>query len=547
MTIQDRRAFLQFLGRMGAVAAITPAAMITGCDPVQKVADTTAVENPILKRLPFKSIEPTNIDELVLTKGLQYDIIARWDDPINQEEKFGFNNDYTAFIPLEEGQKEEGLLWVNHEYTNPKFVSGYMGKGQERTKEQVMKEQETVGGSIIHIKLIENKWTMVKNSEFNRRITARTRIPFRWKKGKEFLEGSAVGTLANCSGGVTPWGTILTCEENYDAFYGDYVHTADGDRIFKESIVGWEKFFKYPPENYGWVVEVNPLTGEAHKLPALGRCAHECATVSQTKDGRIVVYTGDDANDQCLYKFVAAKPKSRDLTYGTLYVANIFKGTWIPLDYKKQPKLQENFKSQEEVLVRLRDAAKLMGGTPLDRPEDIDIDPLTGNVFVSLTNNTPKGNHHGSILKIEEEDGDKGSQRFKATTFLAGGSNTGFSCPDNMAFDKNGNLWFTSDISGSKMNKGKYAEFKNNGLFLVPADGRDAGLVIQVASAPSDAELTGPSFSPDGRTLFLSVQHPGELSKDLNNLTSHWPEGGNRIPRSAVVAITGADLAKLTS
>lgn len=546
MTIKDRRAFLQFLGRIGAVAAITPAAMIAGCDPVQKVT-TTVNDNPLLQEFPLKGIKPTNIDELVLAKGLKYDVVISWDELINEKkEKFGFNNDYTAFIPFREKEPNEGLLWVNHEYTNPKFVSGYMGKHQKRTKEQVFLEQKSVGGSILHIKKEEGKWRVIKSSEYNRRISARTPIPFKWSGKREILLEPAVGTLANCSGGVTPWGTILTCEENYDMFYGENVELEPGDIMFKKSRMGWENFFEYAPENYGWVVEVNPMTGEAHKLIALGRCAHECATVAQAKDGRTVVYTGDDANNQCLYKFVSAEPEANDLSKGTLYVANVIKGLWVPLLWNKMPLLKEHFKSQEDVLIHLRKAAKLVGGTPLDRPEDIEIDPLTGHIFVSLTNNKKKGNFHGSIMKIEEDKGDKGSQRFKSTTFLAGGATSGFSCPDNLAFDKKGNLWFTSDMSGSAMNKGVYANFKNNGLYLVPADGRDAGLVIQVASAPSDAELTGPFFSPDGETLFLSVQHPGELSKDLENLTSHWPEGGTSIPRPSVVAITGDVLKKIT-
>ncbi|MDX1409709.1 MAG: DUF839 domain-containing protein, partial [Saprospiraceae bacterium] len=122
---------------------------------------------------------------------------------------------------------------------------------------------------------------------------------------------------------------------------------------------------------------------------------------------------------------------------------------------------------------------------------------------------------------------------------LAGGEETGFACPDNLAFDLAGNLWFTSDISGSKMHAEPYTTFKNNGLVLVPRIGKQAGQVLQIASAPRDAELTGPWFAPDGETLFLSVQHPGELTTSLDNMTSHWPEGGTSMPKPAVVAITG--------
>ena len=179
----------------------------------------------------------------------------------------------------------------------------------------------------------------------------------------------------------------------------------------------------------------------------------------------------------------------------------------------------------------------MLGATELARPEDIEVHPKTGEVYVCLTNNKPKKNYHGSILKISPNGSDHGSDSFKAQDFLVGGED--FSCPDNLAFDKEGNLWFATDISGGAMNKPPYEKFKNNGLFYVPMSGRDAGKVKQIASAPTDAELTGLSFSPDGKTLFLSVQHPGEKSPNLQQLTSHWPRGGSERPLSSVVAIRG--------
>lgn len=486
---------------------------------------------------PLKALAPSSADELLLADGLHYDILLKWGDAISAKDHFGFNNDYIAMVPGPGKKKNEALLWINHEYVDAKFISGYTGKNG-RTKEQVEKEMYEVGGTIVKVKQNKKgKWKVVQNDPLNRRITAKTMIPFHYPKP---IAGSreAMGTLANCAGGVTPWGTILTCEENYDSFYGERDWKTGG--LLNESWLGWEKFYPNPPEHYGWVVEVNPVTGEARKLVALGRCAHECATVKELADGRVVVYTGDDANDECLYKFVSSKPES--LLEGTLYVANLEQGRWESLDIAAQPVLQQHFKTQEEVLIRLREASKLVGGTPLDRPEDIEIDPATGNVLVALTNNTPKGNYHGSILKIVEANGDYESLRFTHDTFLAGGEETGFACPDNMAFDLSGNLWFTSDISGGSMNRAPYTSFGNNGLFLVPRQGAQAGKVIQIASAPVDAELTGPCFSPDGKTLFLCVQHPGESSQSLNQLTSHWPEGGDSIPRSAVVTISGPTL-----
>lgn len=520
----NRRTFLEFLGKGTALATLSPYLL--------------QINSSFFK--DFKGIKPSDEDVLKLAKGLDYQVLIKWGDPINEKDTFGYNNDYTAFLPFDPANPNDGILWVNHEYVDPLFVSNYNYKEKkEKTKEQIAIEQYNVGGSILHIKKNEQgNWEVVPNDPLNKRITGQTKIPFNWQQpiaGKKV----AMGTLGNCSGGITPWGTILTCEENYDMFYGER-NFKDGSLIEKMAFLGWHKQFPNPPEHYGWVVEVDPRTGKAQKHVALGRCAHECATVKELPDGRLVVYSGDDSVNECLYKFISDEPGS--LSKGKLYVANVRLGKWFSLNRADNPILQKLFKNQTEVLVRLREAAKFVGGTGLDRPEDIEIDPINGNVLVSLTNNTGKDNYFGSILKIAETDGDHTALTFKPEKYLVGGKETGFACPDNMAFDTAGNLWFTSDMSGSLMHQEPYTDFKNNGLFLVPRTGPKAGEILQIASAPSDAELTGPFFAPDGKTLFLSVQHPGEYSSSLEDLTSHWPDGGTEIPRSAVVAISGKAL-----
>ena len=404
-----------------------------------------------------------------------------------------------------------------------------------------------VGGSIVRIRKENGKWEIVHNDPHNRRITAKTPIKFNWDKpikGKT----TAIGTLANCSGGITPWNTFLTCEENYDGFYGDIEYDENNNPTKIPSYgYGWDNFYDYPSEHYGWVVEIDPKLGMAKKHIALGRFAHECCTLFQLSDNRVVAYTADDKNDEHLYKFVSSKPNS--LKEGTLYVADMQNGKWLALDWKNQAKLKSKFKDQTEVLIRAREASKLLGATELNRPEDIEIDPITGNIFVSLTNNKPKGDYHGSILKIEEKNGAFDSLTFHASTYIAGGEESGFSCPDNLAFDFSGNLWLTSDMSGSSMNKidSPYMPFKNNSLFVIPRHGNEAGKVIRVASAPRDAELTGPWFAPDGKSLFLSVQHPGEQTTHLNNPTSKWPFDEDNIPKPSVVAITGDLIEKMNN
>jgi len=520
----DRRTFLEFLG-IGTVGFVLVPGLFSGCKPEAVAPKTTPYRiTPLL---------PKASDALELAPGLNSQLLIRWNDPINATERFGFNNDFICYIPLDASVPEEGLLWVNHESVDPRFVSNW-DELRPKTREQVTEEQLAVGGSILRVRKEDGQWQVLANDPMNRRVHGRTVIPFNWPHP---IAGAtaAVGTLANCSGGLTPWGHILTCEENYDQFYGEN-DPVSGLRQDIGVDQGWHTYDPFPPEHYGWVVEVNPRTGEAQKHIALGRCAHECATIHELPDARLVVYTGDDANDEHLYKFISSVPGS--LSEGTLYAANLDKGIWEPIIHER-PELRSDFADQTDVLIRLRYAAKKVNATPLDRPEDIEIDPVTGNVLVALTNNLPKGNYYGSILKIMEENGRHDALRFKHETYLAGGEETGFACPDNMAFDPQGNLWFTSDISGSKTNKEPYTAFGNNGLYVVPRHGEQAGQVIQVASAPHGAELTGPWFSPDGRSLFLSVQHPGENSPSMAALSSHWPDGGDSMPRPSVVVLSG--------
>lgn len=482
--------------------------------------------------LGFVPIGPHDDDQLILAEGLKSRVLISWGDPINATETFGFNNDYIATVPLGQNAQDDALLWVNHEYPDPYFVSGYRAGG-ERTQEQVAKEQLAVGGCVLRVRKhpMSGDWHLIGNDPLNRRITGQTKIPIIAERP---IAGSreAVGTLANCAGGVTPWQSILTCEENYQDYYGE----KKGDTSF----YGWEKFFAHPPEHYGWVVEVNPLNGEAKKLSSLGRFAHECATCVQAENGQVVVYSGDDKAGEHLYKFVS--DQSNSLERGTLFVADLGKGRWgkgrwMPLDWKRQAVLKKNFKDQTDVLIHARKAAKLLGATPLDRPEDIEIDPETSSVLVALTRNKGAGNFYGSILKIDEEARNPLSKTFGSSTLIFGGPSTGFACPDNLCFDPKGNLWMTSGMSASAMGTGPYDPFQNNGLFVIPLRGPEAGQVFQAASAPRDAEFTGPCFALDRKTLFLSVQHPGKNSGKRGRLTSHWPEEGGSIPKPSVVAI----------
>lgn len=534
----SRRRFLTYLG-LGTYAALAnPAA-----------ADARA-RFPLPRRRKetppgFTPIAPSAEDRLILPEGFRYDLVCAWNDPLGSEgphgpESFGCNADFTAYFPIDGltgGRNDaEGLLFVNHEYPLPVFVSRYEGGGP-KTEAQIIAEKLSVGGSVLHVRRENGVWKRVPGSQHTRRFTAL--YPKMAVTGPvSALVPEAVGTVANCSGGRTPWQTALSCEENYHEYNTARYRWTD------VPAQGLDE------RQYGWVVEIDPF-GELPpvKHSALGRFAHENAAWRIGPSGRLVVYMGDDDEDQYLYKFVSADvyranasraERRKLLTEGTLYAADFGAGQWLPLDLRRSKALAEaGFRSQGEVLLRTREAAQALQATPLDRPEDCEVHPLDGTLYVALTNNTVHGNFYGQIVRLLEDGDNPEGESFRFEIFLAGGPQSGLACPDNLAFDKRGNLWVVCDIPGHRLNRGAYRPFGNNGVFFVPTSGSSAGDAFQFASGPVECELTGPWFTESEETLFLSVQHPGEQSQRYDAPTSHWPDGGAAIPRSAVVAITG--------
>ena len=414
-------------------------------------------------------------------------------------------------------------MWVNHEYINPLFVKGPKS-GDDRYN--LLYNQ---GGSIIEVYQENNTWKMDTNSKFARRVTGLT--PFQVTgAGSSMIGREVIGTFANCSGGMTLWNTVLTCEENYES-------TSEEANL--------------DPNHYGWVCEIDPFNSKfaVRKHTALGRFHHENTAMGLSKDGRVVVYMGDDVKDACVYKFIsngkyepaAGIANSKLLEEGTLYAADLKKGKWIALTLEAaEKKAPGKYKSQGEILVKADEVAILLGATPTDRPEDLEISPFDNTIFIAHTNNDKHGNIHGHITRFYEKDNDLASAEFDFEIFAAGGRQSGFSAPDNLTFDSNANLWVVTDISSSSLNKGVFTHFQNNGLFVIPTVGPNAGEAIQFASAPIEAELTGPWFTPDEKTLFLAIQHPGEETSDLSKPTSMWPHRtGDTMPRPSVVAITG--------
>lgn len=543
MTELNRRKFLTYVGT--GVTALTVAS--TGLGAFAPRAEAKGAEaashlfgfQKKVSGLNFKPISPTNKDDLVLPAGYKYDVVAAYGDVINKNgDTFGFNNDFTLYFPID-GDKR-GLLWVNHEYSSDLFVHGPSNKDGKYSKAQIEKMLYTQGGSIIEVyRDQDGSWKMDTNSKYARRITGLT--PFQLTgpaKGSSTVGGATnvQGTFANCSGGMTLWGTVLSAEENFE----DQAEVAGLNDT-----------------HYGWIIEVDPFdpSFKPRKHTALGRFNHENAAVGLTNDNRVVVYMGDDKKDACVYKFISknkyiqsrGKANAELLEEGTLYVANMGKGEWVPLTIeavhkaaKGKKEILDKFKTQADVVVYCHEAAIIVGGTPTDRPEDVEISPFDKTVFIAHTNNDKHGNFHGHITRFIESKDDLGSLTFDFEIFAAGGKQSGFSAPDNLTFDSLGNLWTVTDISSSKLNSGIFKHFANNGMFVIPTIGDHIGEAFQFASAPIEAELTGPSFTPNETTLFLSIQHPGEETEDLKKPTSMWPHRkGDTIPRPGVVAITG--------
>ncbi len=540
------------------------------------------------------------------------EVVVRWGDPVDldappfdslrqsgeaQARQFGYNCDYVAFFPWppRSCRADQGLLWVNHEYTNPELM--FPGYPQGRpTREMVDVELAAHGGSVVQVRRgADGSWSYRPRSRFNRRITGETLCVLtgsaaghEWTRTREDPTGTRVrGTLNNCAGGYTPWGTVLTCEENFHQYFANAGQLPAGDprgRVHARygiprgaSERRWELHHdrfdvgREPnePFRFGWVVEIDPYDPAfvPRKRTALGRFRHEGATVVVARDGRVVVYSGDDERFEYVYKFVSQdvyRRGNRDhnlglLDAGTLYVAKFHPdgtGEWLPLVFGRGPLTPENgFRSQADVLLNTRGAADLLGATKMDRPEDVEAHPQTGTVYLVCTNNDRRTvelvdaanprptNRHGHVLELFEANGDHTATRFRWGVFLLCGNprdaDTYFagypkelvspiSCPDNITFDGAGNLWIATDGQPAALGY-------NDGLYVVPVAGAERGRVRQFLSGPVGCEICGPEFTPDFRTLFCAIQHPGE-GGTLERPISRWPDG-TVPPRPSVVAV----------
>lgn len=507
-------------------------------------------DDSLLSGRAFEPVPVSHEDRLVVPDGFEVDVLLKQGDILHPDgARYGDHNDYLVLIPEPGG---EGWGWCNHESVSIPIITGEWKPTW--TQGQAVACLKAMGGSAFRIRRdVQGRWRPVVPDRRNFRMDGlETRLRLTGPAaGSRWLGGArtVIGSTSNCGGGLTPWGTICSGEENFQDIWGDF-EMGDAPLIrLPEELVR-------PPEHYGWIVEVDPDRRAFFKHTALGRFAHENIAFTRTLDGRLAAYMGDDRERQCLYKFIShdrfrpagGRANRALLTRGTLHVADTIRGRWIPLDPDRQPLLRRAGFDRERVCVHTRSAARLVGGTPLARPEDVEVDPLTGDVFVALTAWESKEQRReekyfssmaGALGRLREAAGDAGSMEFTWDTFVVGSAETGLVWPDNLAWGGGGRLLVTTDYSvrPKPVDKSPQAAFGNNHLVVIPTSGPEAGRVRRFATAPRGAEFCSPTLTPDGEALWVNVQHPGDGSTEKDGWLSHWPDGGDAIPRSALVAV----------
>ena len=600
--------------------------------------------------LGFESVAISTADAVTVPPGYTAQVLIAWGDPVSngpefeqdasnsaadQARQWGAHNDGLVYFPIDGSR--HGLLAQNNEYDDEGllFPDGIAGWNEEKTN----KSLNAHGVSIVeirkgrghgrhdrrdwrHLSSWKGDWHVVRPSRYARRITGQT--PMRMggpAAGDERLQtaddptGSRVlGTLNNCAMGFTPWGTYLTCEENFNGFF--FRTTNPDQRTTLEKRYGispsnaglrWHTTHArfnadtYPNEanRFGWVVEIDPFNPKSTpvKRTALGRLKHEGAWVQETKRGKIVVYMGDDERNEYIYRYVSNLPWRtarrkgiNPLDDGILYVAKFHAdgtGEWLPLT-PDNPALSGW--SLNDILINTRGAADAVGATMMDRPEWIDTFPEELTAVATLTNNNRRGtnppssnnpdgstvagsarppvdainprtnNVYGHIITWKY-DRDWTEPTFTWDVFALCGDpavpahgstiqGDKFGSPDGIYVAPSGRLWIQTDVSTSTLNAGDYAGFGNNQMLC--ADTR-SGEIRRFLVGPRQCEITGVMVTPDEKTMFVGIQHPGETpdlpsSTDVRNdptnpkAYSSWPDGedGGR-PRSACVVITKDD------
>ena len=488
------------------------------------------------------------------------------------------------------------VLAVNNEFVNRSIIYGNRATGLPENADDVRKGKAGHGVSVFEIEMKDGAWRPVLDSPFNRRITADTPMEITGPvRGLDLLKTAAdptgtasLGTWNNCGNGNTPWGTYLTCEENFNGYFSssdpDYA-VSDAMKRYGVGLKDWgyawatadERFdiSKHPnePNRAGYVVEIDPLDPDSvpKKRTALGRFKHENAELVIAANGHVVVYMGDDERGEFLYRFVSegryveGGDNSDLLESGSLSVARFAEdggGAWLALTPETT-----GMASAAEVAVHARMAGSTVGATTMDRPEWVAAHPARAEIYCCLTNNknrgkkpnkggdpTPvggpnprAGNKYGQIVRWRPAGGDHTAAGFEWDLFVVAGNpavhdddragsanvtpDNMFNSPDGLMFDSKGGLWIQTD--GNYKNEGDFAGQGNNQMLYADAD---TGEINRFLVGPQECEVTGICWSQDRKTMFVGLQHPGAKGG-----SSHFPGGGETVPRSTVIAVTRDD------
>jgi secreted PhoX family phosphatase len=604
-------------GGLGGLAAGVLAPLAAGCVGPGAAGGSAVGAAPGGPLLAFEPVPSGTADTIVVPRGYVAQVIVPWGDPVGlpgdmpafrsdasntaaeQAAQVGMHHDGIAYYTLDGSRR--GLLAFNNEYADDGLL--HTDGMTTWSAGKVAKSIAAHGVTVVEVERGDDgAWRVVRPSRYARRVTAATPARIAGPAAGHPMLRTAddptgtrvLGTLNNCAAGPTPWGTFLTSEENF-VFYFNGPREPDAHQRRWGMRAGgagyrWHEHearfdaTRHPNEfnRFGWMVEIDPMDPGAApvKRTALGRAAHEGGTIAVLRDGRVAVYMGEDARFEYVYKFVSrdairpggAAANRELLDHGTLYVARFDadgSGRWLPLAHGQGPLTAANgFGGQGDVLVKARQASDLLGATKMDRPEWIAVDPASGEVYVTLTNNSQRGgdgrpgvdaanpranNTVGHIVRWKES-GDFDATSFAWNHFVLAGDpkaaradargtmkGDAFACPDGLLFDARGTLWIQTDMSTSAMGKGDLATLGNNAMLA--ADPR-TGEVRRFLVGPVGCEVTGVAATPDGRTLFVNIQHPGESPSERGDPSapsrfSSWPDGGR--PRSATVVVRRLD------
>ncbi|BCL74815.1 phosphatase [Jeongeupia sp. HS-3] len=661
-------------------------------------APTPTPTTPPAARFNFNPVAKNMLDALTLPAGYSATVLYALGDPINTttaaykndgsddaasfDFRAGDHHDGMNYFGLNAAGtardlngSERGLIAMNHENITDAFlhVAGATTTAGVRPAAEVDKEIRAHGVAVIEVQKTAGKFQLNRSSVYNRRITAQTPMdlygPVRGSDQVKTLYSTdgtkSRGTVNNCATGDTPWGTFLTCEENWAGYFsrtGDVLASRSANELASFGRYGvpsgasgkkWDTAgaadvykrwnlansgasaladYRNEANTFGYVVEIDPYAASStpRKRTHLGRFAHECAVYAPVVAGKpVVFYMGDDSRNEYIYKYVSkAVWDSADATKGlaagdkyldegTLYVAKFNadgSGTWLPLTLANTAisgYAGFAFASLADICIHTRIAADAAGATKMDRPEWCSVNPKNGEVYYTLTNNSNRvttaasgskilpdaanprayedmkgaskqtGNVNGHIIRTAEAGADAAATSFKWDVYVfaaeakAGAAvnlsaltdDNDMSSPDGIWFSpKSGLLWIQTD-------DGAYSDVTNcMMLAAIPGKIGDGGATkvantigaatLEVSThkgknpdgeslrrflvGPKDCEITGVAETPDGKTLFVNIQHPGEDTKvadlaDPSKFTSHWPDGGNARPRSATIVITKND------